>query len=299
MVCLTGEKNRFKTHEKLWELDDKQLKTPKHDAMVLWLMDEHNLELVCKKLFDYTTEKTFIKKDDKNYDFFKIESEVPLLSSPTFIAGYADLIVHKNYFNIIDEYPCPLHKDILDELVLIESTEDMLNLINDFREEPKSKYKKYGSEVYYSLEEGYIDRYGYFRKSCWVEDKEKVQKECYIIPPFATADQRANVKLADFVYNTINVPCKFHEISRWISGRRYVSLQRFHYSLLIEVKPYIDSFGAVLRQINSYKKFKHVDHYCLFTLDKRFDKQFESQDIKVLHPPISYEEMLKDIGGIV
>ena len=37
---MTGEKNRFKTTEQLWKLDDKQLKTPKHDAMVLWLMDK-------------------------------------------------------------------------------------------------------------------------------------------------------------------------------------------------------------------------------------------------------------------
>ena len=37
---MTGQKNRFKTTEKLWDLDDKQLKTPKHDAMVLWLMDK-------------------------------------------------------------------------------------------------------------------------------------------------------------------------------------------------------------------------------------------------------------------
>ena len=39
---MTGQKNRFKTTEKLWNLDDKQLKTPKHDAMVLWLMDKDN-----------------------------------------------------------------------------------------------------------------------------------------------------------------------------------------------------------------------------------------------------------------
>ena len=39
---MTGQKNRFKTTEKLWDLDDKQLKTPKHDAIVLWLMDKDN-----------------------------------------------------------------------------------------------------------------------------------------------------------------------------------------------------------------------------------------------------------------
>lgn len=32
---LTGKKDRFTTHEKLWDLDDKQLTTPKHDELVL------------------------------------------------------------------------------------------------------------------------------------------------------------------------------------------------------------------------------------------------------------------------
>ena len=36
-IIMTGEKNRFKTTEKLWDLDDRQLKTPVHDAMILWL----------------------------------------------------------------------------------------------------------------------------------------------------------------------------------------------------------------------------------------------------------------------
>lgn len=298
MTKMTGEKNRFKTHEKLWDLDDKQLKTPKHDAMVLWLMDEHNLRLVCKGLFDYTFKKGFIKKEDKPNDFIKIQSEVPLLSNPNFIAGYADLLVYHNYFNILEEYPCPLPKDILDEITDIESTEDMLTLINEFREEPISEYKKYGSEVYYSLEEGYIDCYGYFRKNRY-SNRETVERECYIIPPFAQRFQRENVKLVDFVYNTTNPPCKTNELSDWVNGEKYASFQCCNSSFLIEVKPYIDSFGAVLRQINSYKRFRRVDYYCLFTLDTRFDKQFESQDIKVLHPPISYEEMLKDIGGII
>lgn len=40
---MTGEKDRFKTHEKLWNLDDKQLTTPKHDEMVLKLFNRDYL----------------------------------------------------------------------------------------------------------------------------------------------------------------------------------------------------------------------------------------------------------------
>ena len=40
---MTGEKNRYTTTEKLWNLDDKTLSTPAHDEMVLWLLNKDNL----------------------------------------------------------------------------------------------------------------------------------------------------------------------------------------------------------------------------------------------------------------
>ena len=170
---MTGQKNRFKTTEKLWDLDDKQLKTPKHDAMVLWLMDKDNYSQYLS--FDNVIKpgETYSLKD------ISVLSEVPIMSSPTFIAGYADLKITG----------------------------------------------KYVSEI---------------------------------------------------------------------GGYRYLI------NHVIEVKPKIESFGAVLRQVNSYKKFmKNQDNqYYIFTLDSRFDSQFESQGIKVLHPPeeITIEDMVKMYG---
>ena len=169
---MTGQKNRFKTTEKLWDLDDKQLKTPKHDAMVLWLMDKDNYSQCLN--FD-----NVIKVGEKKYSLTEtiVSSEVPIMSSPTFIAGYADLKITGRY---------------------------------------------------------------------------------------------------DYCYDNIR---KYH---------------------IIEVKPKIESFGAVLRQINSYKKFINNMHtqYYIFTLDSRFDSQFESQGIKVLHPPedVTIEDMIKMYG---
>ena len=170
---MTGQKNRFKTTEKLWDLDDKQLKTPKHDAMVLWLMDKDNYSQ-CLNI------DNVIKIGENKYSLTdtKVLSEVPIMSSPTFIAGYADLKITGRYH----------------------------------------------------------DRYGDLLKS--------------------------------------------HHV--------------------IEVKPKIESFGAVLRQINSYKKFinnRHTQYY-IFTLDSRFDSQFENQGIKVLHPPedVTIEDMVKMYG---
>ncbi len=40
---MTGEKNKFTTTEKLWKLDDETLSTPKHDEMVLWLLEKQNI----------------------------------------------------------------------------------------------------------------------------------------------------------------------------------------------------------------------------------------------------------------
>lgn len=39
---MTGEKNRYKTQEKLYNNDDRQLTTPKHDEMILWLLNKRN-----------------------------------------------------------------------------------------------------------------------------------------------------------------------------------------------------------------------------------------------------------------
>ena len=166
---MTGQKNRFKTTEKLWDLDDKQLKTPKHDAMVLWLMDKDNYSQYLS--FDNVIKRgeTYSLKD------ISVLSEVPIMSSPTFIAGYADLKITGKY----------------------------------------------------------VSEMGY----------------------------------------------------------------RYFINHVIEVKPKIESFGAVLRQVNSYKKFmNNVDNqYYIFTLDSRFDSQFDSQGIKVLHPPedVTIEDMIK------
>lgn len=188
---MTGQKNRFSTTEKLWDLDDKQLKTPKHDAMVLWLMDEENLGNYYE-LFDFPLNIDWqiysnhrYHKVNVEFSGISIKSEHPIMSSQTFIAGYADLVITPKYSCILNE--------------------------------------------------------------------------------------------------------NLHETNM------------FHLSCLIEVKPYIDSFGAVLRQVKSYEKFWRRDRtnkLMIFTLDDRFDSQFKSQGVPVLHPPkeITIEDMMDMYG---
>lgn len=50
VILVTGEKNRGTTQEKLWNNQDKQLTTPKHDEMILWLLNKKNAIEIIPKL---------------------------------------------------------------------------------------------------------------------------------------------------------------------------------------------------------------------------------------------------------
>jgi hypothetical protein len=134
---MTGQKDRYSTTEKLWNLDDEQLTTPKHDELVLMLSNK-----------DYSKSKFDI------IDVETIDYEVPLKTCSGFIVGYWDVVINKSSYH----------------------------------------------------------------------------------------------------------------------------------ALFIECKPYVDSFGKVMRQINTYKEYTNGYKIYLFTPDIRFKEAFESQGIKVISP---------------
>jgi len=204
---MTGEKNRYKTHEKLWDLDDKSLKTPKHDEMILWLLNKENLKKL-RLVENYKPIRCwFSTKEGENHlnpeelsselrifdegikIIHKVESEVPIKADNGFIIGYADLIIK----------PTPNK----------------------------------------GVEQRYENPEFEFWKTPFLRDGNR------------------------FVY------CRIER----------------EFPKLIEVKPYIDSFGAVLRQLNTYKTYRPYHDFYLFTMDDRFKDAFESQGIKVLLPP--------------
>ena len=98
---MTGEKNRYSSVEKLWKLDDETLKTPRHDEMVIWLLNKNNI----KSLFQKETEE-YDKKEQKMNETLrgcgakeeianiKIESEVPIMAKNNFLVGYWDIVAH-------------------------------------------------------------------------------------------------------------------------------------------------------------------------------------------------------------
>lgn len=146
---MTGEKNKGTTAEKLWNLDDKTLKTPEHDKLVCELLNKDKLRKILMLLEDTT--------------IVSIKSEVPIITYNKFIIGYWDVVV-----NIIRR-----HKD----------------------------------------------------GTVWM----------------------------DITY-------------------------------YIEVKPKIDSFGATLRQLNTYRQYCPSQHILLYTPDISYEKEFNSQGISVMRP---------------
>jgi hypothetical protein len=100
---MTGEKTRGTSLEKLWKLDDPELTTPKHDALVLSLLN-----------WDYT--KNLLSLDDEEF-LISIKSEVPITTGRDFIVGYADLVLHTarwgmRDFNSAILFTCPHCGDV-------------------------------------------------------------------------------------------------------------------------------------------------------------------------------------------
>jgi hypothetical protein len=82
---LTGEKDRYTTHEKLWKLEDGQLSTPKHDELVLQLLYKEN----AKKILSMIYEDMYCEEiEDKNVN---VDSEVLICTKNDFIVGYVDV----------------------------------------------------------------------------------------------------------------------------------------------------------------------------------------------------------------
>ena len=283
---MTGQKNRFKTTEKLWDLDDKQLKTPVHDAMVLWLMDEDNAKQILKPITAWITHNDFVSRPERlDSHSYEIKSEIPLQAQNGFINGYADLEITRRQ-SIKEKYhECKISENVYN---LIKEA----NTVGDLKDILREKYKI--SEFTPKLKSKY---YGIFIGNEIPSDDSRYRGD------FRTRD--LELKLLDFVLNFGGYPSSMREdeIEEWISENDYYTYKTNNIKCLIEVKPYIDSFGAVLRQINSYKSFWKPKTYsdelkciCLFTFDNQFDKQFESQGIRVLHPPVSQTEMLDMYG---
>ena len=282
---MISDKNRFKTTEKLWNLDDKQLTSPEHDAMVLWLMERENAKTLLKPLSDYKSTSGFIDSDELDICDVDIRSEIPFQARNGFINAYGDLEIHLHETVKEKYYECQVSTETLELIKNAETVGDLMQIL-------KQKYLI--TDFKPCLKDDYYSKY----------DKESF-KEWRYSPNYYGVRDVLQLKLVDFFHNFTGYPKTMNnsDLEYWINNNNYYKFLRKDIRCLIEVKPFIESFGQVLRQINSYKVFWNPRGYgtlsvCLFTLDTQFDSQFESQGIKVLHPPEDFnlDEVMEHYG---
>ena len=78
------EKNRYQALDRWWKIDDKQLKTPEHDDLLIWLLKKENLK------------KIITQKDPEaiNWDWekVKIHAEEYIIAENGYRVGAPDII---------------------------------------------------------------------------------------------------------------------------------------------------------------------------------------------------------------
>ena len=234
---MTGEKNRYSTVEKLWKLDDETLKTPKHDELVLWLLQKKNF----LSLFSpYTLTGRFSAHTDRVED----------------LASIHDHLGDKIFWDFLKTKEC--YKDIPDTL-------------QDFWFAVIQEYHEFVSDVH-----------AYFSDNAIIVYKAKSEVPISTHNHFIVGYWDLEVTLKFPPPNSLLSRSGYFLYTYWYEGE-----QEERRRLYIEVKPRIDSFGATLRQLNTYQDYVRdaIGKIYLFTPDLRFKDAFESQGIKVISPP--------------
>jgi hypothetical protein len=81
---MAKEKNRYKTLDRWWKIDDEQLKTPEHDDLLIWLLKKENL----KKII--TAKEPEAEKWD--WENVKIHAEEYIIAENGYRVGAPDII---------------------------------------------------------------------------------------------------------------------------------------------------------------------------------------------------------------
>ncbi|MFA5150745.1 MAG: hypothetical protein WC433_07605 [Candidatus Omnitrophota bacterium] len=305
---MTGEKNRGVSLEKLWKLDDETLTTPEHDKLVMLFFDEEfKRNLV-----------SFIESDSENVKITGVSVKdfeyraVNKTKDDVFIPSFAPNDQSSNYtFKQHEHKHCPYSGVIIDAVCppidndgryVIDTTkmskeEITAAFVERTRYDENRKARQRLWEIYFTchyinwrlknetkLIQSRIDKIPSIKQ--WAEDTIKttdpldwykldVQSEV----PIVTGYSNFIVGYWDIILTlTPKSRTKDH-----IIYMRSSEPKRF----FIEVKPHIDSFGKVLRQLNTYRehqKIKNGDYIVLFTEDVAFQEAFENQGVVVIHP---------------
>jgi hypothetical protein len=246
---LTGEKNRYTTHEKFWKLDDEQLSTPKHDEMVLQLLNPVNALKFLKFIgykeesWEYHVTTKFIR--DENSD---------------------DVNIRLDYFKYGDQLEKIYTKmwDLLDQITPIEFSKNLHN--NILKNCPFIDSEVPIKSGYNNFIIGYVD----------------VQLSISNSLEYGIVTDGHEI-------NGINCHGEPYTIYRYVGNIIRMQNESLGITLdpikvNIEVKPSIDSFGKTLRQINTYRVSDPSAIYCIFSPDTRFREAFKTQNVKFVTP---------------
>jgi len=249
---MTGEKNRYKTHEQLWKLEDGDLSTPQHDELVLQLLNHKNCfkllsfvshiseweiseeypniiskELVEAVKYNETNDEILLKEmiyNEFNMNTFPIiKSEVPVTTGNNkFIIGYIDV-----------QFVIPI-----EAIWEVDSGIKNSNIFGEYKIFKKIIAHNNPLKIQYTLK---YDSYssGYIS---------------YVDRSLTEFGEKKDIKWTKQIL--IN----------------------------IEVKPKIKSFGETLRQINTYRECNPNALYILYSPDARFKDAFETQGVKLITP---------------
>lgn len=274
---MTGEKNRFTTHEKLWKLDDKQLTSPKHDEMVLDLLDRGYMASVLKSnetMLPIYTENTTIKTVSFQDRWRYVDNDRRTYTVPC--KEWMDQNSRPS-----DSFCEHLGKEMFKNNNGTGYRNDHTTVYPDYW---KDSFEPPANEDSYSIEQVIklwnLDRNDYIRYNTLPDG--------YLLKISSEVPLNNYNK---FIIGYWDVVVEFPQVA----GERgvYSFFDHINTVIYIEVKPIIASFGETLRQLNTYKNYlsesngygdRFRNHVCLYTYDTRFKDAFESQGITVLTP---------------
>lgn len=266
---MTGEKDRYTTTEKLWKLDDETLTTPKHDEMVLDLLDPEYVKALLpwirEKMETPWTLDIDVGLCDK-FDFLSKPDPALWEALKPFALYYQGkgpepAMEPGEAWIQSDSWHMPKDKkrEIFNK-ILVENIHRGITEAQERNSRQPGCHLDIRSEVPLSQDNGFI--LGYVDVIVRLVIENHTERCSY------------NTDLASLVINVTNLQTGPRD-----PGPTY-----------IEVKPTIKSFGQTLRQLNTYRQTigrrrpGSAPRVCLYTPETRFDGAFESQGIIVLHP---------------
>jgi len=269
---MTGEKSRFKTHEKLWNIDDKTLTTPEHDRMVIDLLNiEYLMQLIPELKTDFNKAPSHKYNNDNRF--------LEILKASYHNAG-----------NLRDEDVLELTNNLIDGILKAPPGGT----------DPKESEMRESVARHYHISQHNLDKY--------IRAPELYQElHNIILTQDRAAAKEANQSVSEFLRWKTDPKARYQILlenpiknGHFIIGYWDVVVQPLEYpgdfftmgyeidrpAIYIEVKPTIRSFGETLRQIKTYQEYLggRRSITCLYTPDTKLDSAFESQGIRILHP---------------